>query len=131
MAKTATAPDHLSKGDKVVARTALRDVAEGTGGRVILVNGFAWTRYWVRFDNGVSIGSLDRDVLATADEWKRFRAGDAGVFGAGAVDAGDGGSDEGEAATEGTAAGKATPSGTVVPQKLLDRATAARKRLGG
>lgn len=130
MAKSATATDQLSKGAKVVARTDLRDVPEGTKGKVTLVNGFTWTRYWVQFDNDVWLGSIDRNVLATADEWKRVQAGETGVFtdeptaadeaeGAEAGDGGDGGS------------GKATPSGTVVPQKLLDRAAAARARLQG
>ncbi|MCB0977678.1 MAG: hypothetical protein KDB02_09485 [Acidimicrobiales bacterium] len=132
MAKTATATKQLSKGAKVVARTNLRDVPEGTPGRVQLVNGFAWTRYWVRFDNDVSIGSIDRKVLATADEWKRFKAGEPDVFGDAPVAAdGDGGADAAGADGGAAGGGKATPSGTVVPQKLLDRSAAARARLGG
>ncbi len=39
-------------------------VPAGTKGRVYLVDGFAWTRYRVLFDNGVDIGSLDAAVLA-------------------------------------------------------------------
>ena len=50
----------------VTAAVDLRDVPEGTPGKVILKNGFSWIRYWVRFDNGVSLGSLDRAVLVTA-----------------------------------------------------------------
>src|SRR5690606_34111614 len=71
MGKTDDSPDQLRKGAKVVAREALRDVPEGTAGKVIMVSGITWIRYWVRFDNGISLGSIDRNVLATADEWKR------------------------------------------------------------
>lgn len=131
MASTATALPNLSKRDKVVARTELRDVPEGTAGRVTLVNGLTWIRYWVRFDNGVSLGSIDRSALATADEWKRFQAGEEGVFGdAGAAEGGDEGA--GDAVGEADAGGgKTTPNGTFVPQKFLDRAAAARARLQG
>lgn len=130
MAPTATATQQLSKRAKVVARTDLRGVPEGTPGRVQLVNGFTWIRYWVRFDNGVSLGSIDRSALATEDEWKRVQAGETDVFGD--VEAEGGGDDGVEAAAgDGGGAGKATPSGTIVPQKLLDRSAAARTRLGG
>ncbi len=126
MAETATASRDLRKGAKVVARTALRDVPEGTTGKVILVAGLSWIRYWVRFDNGISLGTVDRKVLATPEEWKRFLAGDEeeiAVGGASSDDegAGDAGGDEGGGAT--------TPNGTFVPQKHLDRAKAARARL--
>lgn len=39
-------------------------VPEGMDGKVAMVSGFGpWVRYWVRFENGQLIGSLDRDVL--------------------------------------------------------------------
>ena len=42
-----------------MAAAALVGVPVGTPGRVATVNGFRWRRYWVAFDNGVEIGSLD------------------------------------------------------------------------
>lgn len=129
MAKTETSPDQLTKGAKVVARVDLRDVPAGTTGRVSMVTGLSWIRYWVRFDNGVSLGTIDRKRLATPQQWTRHLAGDEGlsVDTAGpadeAADGGDSGDDGG--------AGKATPNGTVVPQKLLERSAAARARLDG
>jgi len=130
MAKRATDPNsQLRKGAKVVARSDLRDVPEGTAGRVILVNGMTWIRYWVRFDNGVYAGTLDRNVLATADEWKRHLAGE-DVWGEQQATATKNGEAAADAAGDaGGGEGKATPSGTVVPQKLLDRSAAARARL--
>jgi len=129
MATTDLPVDQLRKGAKVVARTDLRDVPEGTAGKIILVNGMVWTRYWVRFDNGVYLGSIDRNVLATADEWKRHLKGEDPWGTSGAAAVGDDSSDDAGGDAGGGGGGKATPSGTVVPQLLLDRSAAARKRL--
>ena len=126
MPKTAAAED-LRKGSKVVAAIDLRDVPAGTAGRIMLVDGFSWIRYWVRFDNGVQLGTIPRAKLATPGQWKRHLAGD-DVLGAAAVTVGPdaaAGADA-EAADGG---GKTTPSGTFVPEKLLDRSAAARARL--
>jgi len=122
MAKTKTSDSNLRKGAKVVATTELRDVPEGTKGRVTIVNGVRWIRYWVRFDNGVTLGSIDRSALATPSE---LLNGTGPATASAAADDGAGAA-EADAADAG---GKATPSGTMVPQKLLDRAAAARIRL--
>lgn len=129
MAKTETVSDQLRKGAKVVARTELRDVPEGTAGKVSMVTGLTWIRYWVRFDNGVSLGSIDRSRLATADQWKRHLAGE-DVFaetGPAAETADEGGAAE----ADGGGGGVTTPNGTFVSQKHIDRAKAARARLTG
>lgn len=128
MATSGSTSDQLRKGAKVVNRVELRGVPEGTSGKVIMVSGITWIRYWVRFDNGVSLGTITRHDLATADQWKRHLAGE-DVFGDQAAvgtetDSAGGGGDDG-----GDAGGVTTPSGTVVPQKLIDRAKAARARL--
>lgn len=126
MAATDTAPDTLRKGSKVVATTELRGVPEGTAGKVIMVSGISWIRYWVRFENGVALGSIPRHKLATQDDLARQAEG-------GSLDAADDevAADAGEAGADGgDGGGKATPSGTLVPQKLLDRSAAARVRLG-
>lgn len=125
MATTAVAPDLLRKGAKVIATTELRGVPEGTPGRVTMQSGLSWMRYWVRFDNGVSLGSLSRHQIATKADLEVAANGGvaaAGVEVAAVADAADAGDDGG---------GKTTPSGTLVSQKLLDRAAAARARLGG
>ena len=127
MAKTASASKDLRKGAKVVAREDLRDVPAGTTGKVILIAGFSWIRYWVRFDNGISLGTVDRKVLATPDEWTRFLNGDEEVASSGALTSADG--DAGGADDADDGGGKTTAAGTFVPQKFLDRAAAARARL--
>jgi hypothetical protein len=126
MAKTATAPNQLRKGDKVVATTDLRAVPEGTAGKVIVVNGFTWIRYWVRFENGEVLGSISRDKLATKQDLQDKANGVV----SGAVEAGDdAGADA--AAGDDSSGGVTTPNGTFVPQKHIDRAKAARARLTG
>lgn len=128
MARSAP-PRDLRKGDKVVASVDLRGVPEGTKGKVALVEGLSWVRYWVRFDNGTAIGSVNRSHLATPEEWTRKLSGvadddtepDAAVSSEAEGGAGDGAGGD----------GVVTANGALVSQKLIDRAKAARARLAG
>ena len=126
MAKVAKAAlTELDKGDKVVAAGELRGVPLGTEGKVVLVLGLSWVRYWVRFDNGVAMGSIGRAKLATPDEWER-RHDEPEETEAEADEAVDGGAVETSAAV---GEGK-TVNGVLVPPHLIDRAQKARERLG-
>jgi hypothetical protein len=58
----------LRRKDRVVAAEDLAGAPEGTAGRVTVVNGFRWKRYWVQFDNGTDLGSLDRTQLTLVDK---------------------------------------------------------------
>ncbi|HKY14987.1 MAG TPA: hypothetical protein VJM33_08675 [Microthrixaceae bacterium] len=58
----------LKRKDRVVAAVDLSGVPAGTTGRVTMVNGFRWLRYWVYFDNGVDVGQLDRSQLTLVDK---------------------------------------------------------------
>ena len=124
MAKRDDSPTILRKGDKVVLTTDLREVPEGTEGKVILVVGLDWIRYWVSFANGVAVGSVNRKHLATPAEWKRRLEGgdEADGADAGAADDDEGGADAG-------GGGGYTHNGILVPQKLIDRSKAARAKL--
>ncbi len=124
MAATTVAQDQLRKGAKVVATTELRGVPEGTPGKVMMVAGLSWIRYWVRFDNGVQLGSIDRSKLATKADLER--GDELGAVDDAADETGGGGE---AAADEG--GGITTANGTFVPQKHIDRAKAARARLTG
>jgi hypothetical protein len=115
----------LKKGDKVVLTTDLRDVPEGTEGKVVLVVGLSWIRYWVSFANGVAVGSINRKHLATPAEWKRKLAGGDEAE-AGSAEAGDDAADAGG----GDSGGGYMHAGVLVPQLLIDRSKAARERLG-
>jgi len=63
--------DRLRKREKVVAAVDLPGVPAGTPGRVVLEAGFRWFRYWVRFENGVEMGSVGREKLMRRAEWKQ------------------------------------------------------------
>src|SRR5579862_8837161 len=56
----------FSQHQKVAAAHDLPGVPAGTPGKVLLVNGFSWVRYRVRFDNGSERGMLSADDLTTA-----------------------------------------------------------------
>jgi hypothetical protein len=72
MPRSKTGP--LRKGDRVVATVDLRDIPEGTTGKVMLVNGIGpWLRSWVRFDNGIWMGSISNDKLVRVAEWPQFQ----------------------------------------------------------
>lgn len=120
----------LKRKSKVVAFDDLPGVPEGTPGKVALVAGWdKWIRYHVMFDNGVNIGSLNREHLAPLkkyDEYKtlRARALESGVFDEPEADESEAASDEGA-----TAAG-ATVNGVEIPAHLIERSKAARERLG-
>jgi hypothetical protein len=127
---TAIQADTFKRKDKVVASEAMPGIPEGTPGRVTMVAGFDWIRYWVYFENGVSRGSLNRSKLARASEWGAVQARRAsgadhehapagGGEAAGDSDAGEADSGEGY-----------LYNGTLVPQLLLERSKRARERLG-
>ena len=123
--------DELKRKSKVVAFDDLPGVPEGTPGKVALVGGWdRWIRYHVMFDNGVSIGSLNREHLAPAKKYQQFtalrtQALESGVFDRPEVD-------ESAAAEsgEGAVAGGATVNGVEIPAHLLERSKSARQRLG-
>ena len=121
-------PDEFKRNESVKTLDALPGVPQGTTGRVNLVDGFAWTRYRVLFDNGVDVGSLDGSSLARRRDYeaaleRRARAEVAEEVAAGAAGSGDG---DAEAAGGG---GDKAVNGVVVPALLLDRSKRARERL--
>lgn len=113
---TAVAAADLRAGSEVVSTLELKGVPLGTHGKVIHVQGLSWTRYWVRFDNGLRVGTLDRKKLATPGEWARRHDAPAGVAVASAAPAGA------DAAPEAESVGG-------VPGHLLERSRTARERL--
>jgi hypothetical protein len=126
-----TRDDTFRKGEKVVAAVDFPGIPEGTRGKVTFVAGFDWIRYWVRFENGQTKGSINRKKLARPAEWddlleRRARGEDAGDDAAGST---------------GAAAAAASPSGDggapaasgaagLVPEYLLERSRARREVLG-
>jgi len=117
----------LPKKAAVIATVDLPGVPAGTEGKVIIINGLSWIRYWVRFANGVVMGSINRAHLATPDEWARKLAGGDDVAAAGSGGGASDGDAAGGDADDGD--GDQTVNGVVVPGRLLARSKAARARL--
>ena len=61
----------LRPGQRCRSTVELPGVPAGTEGRVTVANGFSWLRYWVRFDNGVELGSLDGRQIEPVAKKKR------------------------------------------------------------
>ena len=68
MAKKNDDPTLLRRHQKVVAAVDLPRVPAGTKGKVMMVNGFTWVRYWVRFGD-IQLGQLDRSTLERVEDW--------------------------------------------------------------
>jgi hypothetical protein len=116
----------FSKGEKVLATEDLRRVPEGTQGKVKLVDGFEWIRYWVFFDNGEQLGSIDGSKLVRPRHYDAFKARQEEQ--AAAAEKAD---QETVTAAAGDDESDAAPSAeaSLVPAHLLERSKAARARL--
>jgi len=127
-----TAGDVLKVKEKVVAARSMPGIPEGTKGKVFMVSGFEWIRYWVRFENGVARGSIDRKKLARLKDWDRIQAARArgedefGESGAAEVVPDDGGGDGAAAAGE-----SVTYAGVAIPAHLIERSKNRRQLLAG
>jgi len=71
--KAPTISDPFRKNETVIATEDLPGVPEGTRGKVKLINGFDWVRYWVFFDNGIDHGSIDGSALVRPQHWRQFQ----------------------------------------------------------
>lgn len=60
--------------DRVVAAEDRPGVPAGTPGVVVMVTGLSWTRYRVRFDNGVELNMLDGRYLKPAGTKSKARS---------------------------------------------------------
>lgn len=116
----------LTKQQEVVAATDLKGVPEGTSGKVMLSNGLDWVRYWVKFENGVEMGSLHRNKLVSAEDWGLYL--EEREDGALPLEETTDSADE-ESSTTGSGGGVEV-NGVLVPQLLLDRSQAALERFG-
>ena len=126
---TAVLPDlePLKRKDRVVAAVDLPGIPAGTEGKVIMVAGFTWIRYWVRFENGVERGSIHRSNLVRpgepfGDELLELRA-NAEAPAAAAAGGGDAGGG-------GTAGGGVEVGGVMIPGHLIERSKKRRELLG-
>ena len=123
----------FTRNEVVLATEDLRGVPARSSGKVKMVAGFTWKRYWVFFENGVQMGSLDNHQLVRPSDWDHFLAARAAreAAAAAATAAADG-----QAADGDTGAADSAPDDSpnahlraMVPDYLLERSASARTRL--
>jgi hypothetical protein len=120
-------------GDWVVAVEPVGDIPEGTRGRIKVVDGFGWVRYWVAWDTGEWTGSVDSASVVRTDRLEQWRAEQEAAQAAAAARASGGGTGAGPGAgsaegdQDGGAEGGAPGDGRV-PEHLLERSRQARAR---
>jgi hypothetical protein len=121
MARSKTKPRELRPKEAVVAAVDMPGIPAGTTGKVTFAEGFTWIRYWVRFDNGVVRGSINRDKLARPAEWidiqQRLARGETIGADTTAATTTEAAADDADAAT---GEGKVV-NGVTVPAMLLER----------
>ncbi len=120
------------RGQKVRLVDAVAGHPSGSKGKIAIANGMTWKRYWVRFPDGTAAGHVDHDSLVRAKDYDNFLV----LREREAIEAENAAEDAANAPASAPAAQAAEGDGVVVngvtiPQLLLDRAAAARVRLGG
>lgn len=127
----------FKKNEVVKATRDLPGVPAGTTGKVKVINGFDWQRYWVFFDNGVDLGQLDNGELVRPQHWDHYfeqqaieaeRAAKAAQASQSATADGDGAAGADAAADPNDPLARLR---ALVPAHLLERSAQARARLGG
>ncbi len=115
------------KNEKVITTRSLGRIPEGAAGKVKLANGLnSWSRYWVYFNDGTMVGSIDHDDLvrpAMLAQWN-----DAKIASAMAAETAL------EAASAPPVDAPAAGGGgntLGIPEDLLERSRAAKARLLG
>lgn len=122
----------LKKKAQIVAALDMPGIPAGTKGRVTFVAGFDWIRYWVRWENGVTRGSMNRATLVRPGEpygeelAAILAAAAAAPTAESVVDGGSAGGGE-----AGSTDGGVTVAGVHIPAHLLDRSKQRRQLLGG
>ena len=125
-----TLPDRttpLRRKDRVVAAVDLPGIPAGTTGKVTFVAGFDWIRYWVRWDNGVQRGSINRKHLVRPGEPYGAELAEleaTAVEAEAAPEAADGSADGAEGGDG------VTVAGVLIPGHLLERSKKRRELLG-
>ena len=127
MAKVKSDKGALPVKERVVAVRPLVGVPEGTAGRIELVAGLTWIRYWVHFDNGVWLGSVDKDAVVTEDDWPDYQERREAAAAEAARRATEAPAREASAPAEAAPAADAGAS-SKIPAALLARSQAAKAK---
>ncbi len=113
---------------RVVATKDLVGVPMGTPGRIEVVNGLTWMRYWVQFDNEVWLGSVDAAAVVAEDEWPLYQLRRAEAEARAAEEAARPPAEATPAAAAAPAADADTGASSKIPAALLARSQAAKAK---
>jgi len=115
-------------GDWVIAVEPIGDIPEGTKGRVKVVDGFGWVRYWVAWETGAWMGSVDSSSVVRADRLEQWRSDREAAQVPAAAHAERAAVTSAAGTNGGGDGGEAAPGGGRVPEHLLERSRQARAR---
>lgn len=128
--------DTFKRGTKVRLVDDVAGYEAGTSGKIALANGVTWKRYWVRMSNGSAVGHVSHSSVVKAKDYDTFLASrdreaieaeNAAALAALSPASSSDRSDDGG----GSDSGGVEINGVFLAQSWLDKAAAARARLGG
>ena len=128
--------DTFKRGTKVRLVDDVAGDEAGSFGKIALANGVTWKRYWVRMSNGSAVGHVSHSSVVKAKDYDAFLASrdreaieaeNAAAAAALSPASSSGSSDDGG----GSDSGGVEINGVFLAQSWLDKAAAARARLGG
>jgi hypothetical protein len=116
----------LRRGDKVIAVEPIGVIPEGTRGVIKVIDGLAWTRYWVAWETGEWMGTVDAASVVAANRYEDYKREQAEAVERAkqppaAVSPAAGGAEAAGTKTAGAGAGG-------IPEHLLERSRLARER---
>ncbi len=128
--KNITLDTPFKRGEKVMLVNPIPGRIEGERGKVRLVSGFDdWKRYWIRFNDGQLVGSVDHQNLVRPRMYPDWRQREEAIAAAEAA------AEAGEVAATSSAPEVAAVGGggiaDQIPAALLERSRSAKARLSG
>ena len=128
--KTVSLDTPFKRGEKVMLVHPIPGRTEGERGKIKLVSGFDdWKRYWVRFNDGQLVGSVNHSDLVRPRMYPSWRQREEEAAAAAQA------SSAGTSAAPATAAIEAGGGGggvaDLIPAALMERSRAAKARLAG
>ncbi len=64
----------LKRGEKIRLVDDIPGHSRGSSGKIAVANGMAWKRYWVRFQDGSSVGHVSHHSLVKLNDYDTFVA---------------------------------------------------------
>lgn len=128
--------DTFKRGTKVRLVDDVAGYEAGTAGKIALANGITWKRYWVRMSNGSAVGHISHSSVVKAKDYDTFlvsrdREAIEAENAAAAAALSPASSSDGSDDVGGADSGGIEINGVFLAQSWLDKAAAARARLGG